>query len=79
MHWHGTPTTFPVPEFSKRRTAYTNETLQVQYSAGGQRPRKRKRYATIDRRLGTLKDRLRGQVLTRMQYADACAKLLHLD
>jgi hypothetical protein len=62
-----------------QKEQHVNETLHVQYAAGGKRPTKRRRYRNIDSRLALLKRRLEGGALEILQYADECAALLHLE
>jgi len=50
----------------------------LQYSAGGIRPSKKRKYRNLEYRLANLKDRLRNNEMTVVEYADAASYLLHI-
>lgn len=55
-----------------------NEVNIIQIAAGGLPARKRRKYRNIDNRLQQLKQRLRNNEMTVVQYADAASHLIHL-
>ena len=56
-----------------------NEVTHIQYSAGGLRPVKRRKYIQLNQRLQQLKLRLQNQEISVFQFADIASYLLHLD
>ncbi|XP_060068385.1 uncharacterized protein LOC132548532 [Ylistrum balloti] len=55
-----------------------NDISRIQRDAGGTIQPRKKKYANIDRRLATLKDRYQTGTIELMTYADSASELLHL-
>ena len=75
---HPHPNIFYLINLLKEQQASTEIKL-IQYSAGGKRVPRKGKYVEIDNRLVNLKRRLRNNLITHVNYADAASHLLHLE
>jgi len=75
---HQHPNIFFLIRLLKQEEA-SSEIRRIQYSAGGKRVNRKRKYIEIDNRLFRLADRLRNSEMTTMEFTDAASHLLHLE
>ncbi|VDI61105.1 Hypothetical predicted protein [Mytilus galloprovincialis] len=75
---HPHPNIFNLVKLLKKQQAAIEVRL-IQYSAGGKRRQRKRKYIEIDTRLADLKQRLQDNSMTPVEYADAASYLLHIN